>query len=178
MRPEAVLRQGPIFFAGDVDPQPAAEILEDELGLRPGGEENYRGPPQTRDEAQTACPVRAQGAGRAFVSGAVFGAGRGLFAPRSARSVFLSGRAPREHPVVPLGVFFADVDSHPAAETLEDELGPRPGGEGNYRGPLQTRDEAQSAMPARFAPKAPAVVGFGTVSGPVLRRRCAPGGAL
>ena len=74
---------------------------------------------------------------------------------------------PREHPVVHpreppvahprehLVAHWGDVDLHPA-ETPEDELGLRPGGEGNYRGPLQTRDEVQSAMPARFAPKAPA----------------------
>ena len=103
----------------------------------------------------------------------------GVFASRAPRSAFSPVAHPREHPVAspaslrsrtpasirsrtPASILrsprhwaHGDVDLHPA-ETPEDELGLRPGGEGNYRGPLQTRDEVQSAMPARFAPKAPA----------------------
>ena len=163
MRPQAVLRQGPIFFAGDVDPQPAAEILEDELGLRPGGEGNYRDLPQTQDEAHDACPVRAQGAGRRSFLGAVFGAGVGASlrpgrrALPSLRSRSLASIRSRAWP---------DVDSHPAAEILEDELGCARAVREITAAPCRRGTRPQSAMPARFAPKAPAVGCFWAVSGP------------
>lgn len=167
MRPQAGLRQSPIFFAGDVDPQPAAETLEDELGLHPGGEGNYRDPPQTRDEAQMLARFAPKAPVGVRFWGRFWRRWGGVFASRAPRSAFSPVAHPREHPVVHprehpvahprehLVAHWGDVDLHPA-ETPEDELGLRPGGEGNYRGPLQTRDEVQSAMPARFAPKAPA----------------------
>jgi hypothetical protein len=70
-------------------------------------------------------------------------------------------------------LLWGDVDPQQAAKILEDELGLRPGGGGNYRGPLQTRDEAQNAIPARFAPKAQVVVGFWARFGGVFAPRAA-----
>jgi len=162
MRPEAVLRQGPILLWGDVDPQKAAEILEDELGLRPGGGGNYRGPLQTQDETQSAMPARFAPTAQVAVRfwGCFWSRFGGVFAPRAARFVYSPAALRREYPVVSPGVLWGDVDPRQTAEILADELGLRPGGKGNYRGPLQTRDEAQNAIPARFAPTAQVVGRF------------------
>jgi hypothetical protein len=113
MRPEAVLRQEPILLWGDAGPRQAAEILEDELGLHPGGWGNYRRPLQTQDETQSALPARFAPKAQVVVRfWARFG---GVFARRRARFVFSPAAHRREYPVEYRGVLWPDVDLQQAA---------------------------------------------------------------
>lgn len=83
-----MLRQEPILLWGDVGPRQTAEILEDERGLRPGGE-NYRGLLQTLDEMQSAMPARfaPKARVRAGFWGCILRPLEGVFAPLAARFV-------------------------------------------------------------------------------------------
>ena len=73
-----MLRQEPILLWGDVDPQQAAEILEDELGLRPGGGEITAACRRRRTRRRARCrPGSRPWRRSALVSGLYFGAGLG-----------------------------------------------------------------------------------------------------